>query len=66
MVKEIFLAQEERMKKTVEALKREYNIEIDKRKFINFNPIQALGYTNVKVELYKGIIATFKVHTSEK
>ena len=53
-------------KQIVEALKREYNIEIDKRKFVNFNPIQALGYTNVKVELYKGVIATFKVHTSEK
>lgn len=53
-------------KQIVEVLKRDYDIEVNKRKFIDFNPIQALGYTNVKVELFKGVIATFKVHTSEK
>lgn len=53
-------------KQIVEELKRKYDIEVDKRKFIHFNPIQALGYTNVQVELYKGVIAKFKVHTSEK
>ena len=38
----------------------------DKRKFINAHPIGALGYSNLKVELYKGVIATIRVHLSEK
>lgn len=53
-------------KAIVDEMKKAHGIEIDKRKFIDFNPIQALGYTNIKVELYKGVIAEFKVHTSEK
>ena len=53
-------------KAIVDEMKKKHQIEIDKRKFIDFNPIQALGYTVVKVELYKGVIAEFKVHTSEK
>lgn len=53
-------------KAIVDEMKKAHGIEIDKRKFVDFNTIQALGYTNVKVELYKGVIAEFKVHTSEK
>lgn len=53
-------------KAIVDEMKKAHGIEIDKRKFIDFYTIQALGYTNVKVELYKGVIAEFKVHTSEK
>ena len=43
-----------------------YDIRVDKRKFINAHPIGALGYSNLKVELYKGVIATIRVHLSEK
>ena len=39
---------------------------IVERKFINAHPIGALGYSNLKVELYKGVIATIRVHLSEK
>ena len=53
-------------KNVVEELSKEYDIKVDKRKFINARPIQALGYTNLKIELYKGVIATIKVHLSEK
>ena len=53
-------------KQIVEELKNKHGIEVDKRKFVDFNPIQALGYTKVKVELYKGVITEFNVHTSEK
>ena len=42
------------------------HIRVDKRKFINAHPIGALGYSNLKVELYKGVIATIRVHLSEK
>ena len=53
-------------KAIVDEMKKAHGIEIDKRKFVDFNTIQALGYTHVKVELYKGVIAEFRVHTSEK
>lgn len=53
-------------KQIVEELHKKYGIEVDKRKFVDFYPIQALGYTKVKVELFKGVIAEFNVHTSEK
>ena len=53
-------------KAIVDEMKKTHGIEIDKRKFVDFNTIQALGYTHVKVELYKGVIAEFRVHTSEK
>ena len=53
-------------KNVVEELSKKYDIKVDKRKFINARPIQALGYTNLKIELYKGVIATIKVHLSEK
>ncbi len=52
-------------KNVVEELAK-HNIKVDKRKFIEARPIQALGYTNLKIELYKGVIATIRVHLSEK
>lgn len=53
-------------KNVVEEMMKVHNIKLDKRKFIDARPIQALGYTHLKVELYKGVVATLKVHLSEK
>lgn len=53
-------------KHIVEELKNKHNIKVDKRKFIEARPIGALGYTKMKIELYKGVIATINVHLSEK
>ena len=36
-------------------------LKLYKRKFIDAHPIGALGYTKLKVDLYKGIIATINV-----
>ena len=47
-------------------LLKKHDIKIDKRKFINARPIQALGYTRLEIELYKDVIATIKVHLQEK
>ena len=52
-------------KNVVEELAKN-NIKVDKRKFIDARPIQALGYTNLKIELYKGVVATIRVHLTEK
>jgi len=53
-------------KMIAEELMKTHSIKIDKRKFIEARPIQALGYTNMKIELYKDVIATIKVHLQEK
>ena len=53
-------------KEIVEEYKKQFNIELDKRKFINFNPISALGYTKIEIELYKDVIGVITVHVSEK
>ena len=50
----------------MQGAKIKQEIKIDKRKFIDAHPIGALGYSNLKVELYKGVIATIRVHLSEK
>lgn len=52
-------------KEVAERLAKEHNISIDKRKFVEKFPINAFGYTNLKIELHKGVIATIKVHVSE-
>lgn len=53
-------------KHIVEELFNKHGIKVDKRKFIDARPIGALGYTKIKVELYKDVIATITVHLSEK
>lgn len=52
-------------KEIAEKLLKEYNINIDKRKFVEKYPVNAFGYTNLKIELHKGVIANIKVHVSE-
>ncbi len=37
-------------------------VKVDKRKFIDTYPISGLGYTKVRVELYKGVTGTVNCH----
>lgn len=57
-------------KEIAEGLLKQHGIEIDKRKFIDKTPANALGYTRLKIELYKGsqgqVIGTVNVHVSEQ
>ena len=53
------------MKQVCEQLKSKYNIDIDKRKFVEKIAIDTLGVVIVKNELYKGVIAEIKVHVGE-
>ncbi len=48
-----------------EALKAK-GYTIDKRKIIDNEPITSLGYSNIKVELYKDVIGTIKVKLVEE
>lgn len=57
--------------KEIEAgMKAQWNIEIDKRKFLDKYPANAIGYTRLRIELYKGsagqVIGTVNVHISEE
>ena len=48
-------------KEIVEKLKKEHNIEIDKKKVELKETIKVLGITNVKIRLYEGIYGNLKV-----
>ena len=53
-------------KQIAEALKEKHAIVIDKRKFIDHYLVNALGFTRLKIELYKGVIGVITVHVSQK
>jgi len=48
-------------KMIAEALALQYGIEIDKRKILDFSPLNQLGENNVRIELYKDVIGELKV-----
>ena len=48
------------LKQVAEELEKQFNIEIDKRKFVDKGPLDKLGFYHLGVELYKGVIG--KVH----
>lgn len=52
-------------KQIVEEYKKQFDVELDKRKFVDVNSVSSLGYTKLKIELYKSVIATIIVHVSE-
>lgn len=52
-------------KQIVDTLKNQYNISIDKKKFVDKEVVNCLGYTTLKNELYKGVVADIKVHVNE-
>lgn len=49
-------------KHIVEELNKQYGILVDKRKIIDNGPVGTLGINNVRVELYKNVEGTIKVH----
>lgn len=53
-------------KQIAEQLLQQYDIKIDKRKVLDNTAITSLGYTDVKVDLYKNkVIGVIRVHVSE-
>lgn len=48
-------------KQIAEKLLQQYGIKVDKRKFIDSNPVSTLGTTNCKIELHKNVIGVVKV-----
>ena len=54
------------LKQIEEELLKQYNITIDKRKFIDKGPLDSIGYYNLKIELHKGVIGIVKVKLEEE
>lgn len=53
-------------KQIAEQLLKKYEIKIDKRKVLDNTAITTLGYTDVKIDLYKNkVIGVIRVHLSE-
>lgn len=53
-------------KQITQALDKQHQIKVDKRKMDLPNGIHALGYTNVPVKLDKEVEGTIRVHTVEQ
>lgn len=53
-------------KQVEEKLKQDFDITIDKRKFIDKQPVNSLGFTRLKIELYKGVVGEITVQVKEK
>ncbi len=56
-------------KEIVEGLEKQWDIKLDKRKFVDKYPANAFGYTRLKIELYKGdegeVYGVVNVHICE-
>ena len=53
-------------KQVEEELLAKHQIKIDKRKFLDNQKLDAIGYHTLKIELYKGVIGEVRVHISER
>ena len=57
-------------KELAQGLESQWGIKIDKRKFVDKYPVNALGYARLRIELYKGsegqVIGTVVVHIEEE
>ncbi|MEG2937197.1 MAG: 50S ribosomal protein L9 [Vagococcus sp.] len=49
-------------KQIADALEKQHDIKVDKRKMDLKQPIKALGYTNVPTKLHKDVVAKLRVH----
>ena len=48
--------------KIAETLAKDYQIQVDKRKFVENGNITELGMHKVRVELFKGVVATLNIN----
>lgn len=53
-------------KQIAEALNKQFNVKVDKRKIELANPIRSMGYTNVPVKLHHDVTAKLRVHVGEE
>ena len=54
------------LKRVEEELDSAHYIKIDKRKFVDKNSIDSLGFHKLSIELFKGVIGVVNVHVVEE
>ena len=52
-------------KQITEELLKQHKMTVDKRKFLDTENLDSLGFHKVRVELYKGVVATINVQLTE-
>lgn len=53
-------------KQVCEELEKQYGYVVDRKKFVGENSVKSFGTTELKIELFKDVIATIKVEVKEK
>ena len=53
-------------KQIEEEMFKQHNIKIDRRKFIDKEPLNSLGMYRIQIELFKGVIGVINVHIVEE
>lgn len=53
-------------KQVEQELASKYNIQIDKRRFLSNETMNACGIYRLKIELHKGVVGVINVHLSEE
>ena len=54
------------LKQVEQELLNKYKIQIDKRRFISTDTMNACGMYRLKIELHKGVVGVINVHLSEE
>jgi len=54
------------LKQVEDEMKNKYGITIDKRKFVDKETLDALGYYKLRIELHKGVEGIINVHIQEE
>ena len=54
------------LKQVAEELNKQFNVDIDKRKFVDKGPLDQLGFHHLGVELYKGVFGKVHVQLEEE
>lgn len=54
------------LKQIEEEMKNQFNVTIDKRKFIDKGPLDSLGYYKLRIELHRGVEGIVNVHIKEE
>jgi len=53
-------------KQIADSLKKEFNLDVDRRKIELKNPIRSLGHHQIPVKLHQEVMGTIRVHVEEE
>ena len=53
-------------KKVEEEIKARFKVDVDRKKFINFSPLNHLGLSTIQIELYKDVVAQVRIMVKDK